>query len=384
MKTITATSSATQLANKTEANAALRLQVGQMLNGKVMQGEGAEKFLRIGRHDFAAQGLGKLPVGAALKLEVLRGGDLPVLRLLQNNSAGQLVRNLRLLDLPRQGSLSKLTGLLSAANLSQSELPTDIKTLANQLLAKLPKALQAQQSAELKTLLQNSGLSLEHRLGQPPGTVNPALLHSDLKAAMLIFQHELKRLLNTEKQSSKQPTGKTTPPPNRQASPVAQILSTTIGNFQTADLLDAVESALARHRLNQLESLPREGELSRVWLMEIPLVEKENTDLLQLRIEQQKSEQEDQFEDAWVIEFAIAPKSLGPIHAKLKFKNKNLFLTIWAEEPLTENIFQRYKDTLLSQLRATGITSEQIQIFKGKPPEQHNTEKHSPLLEQQA
>ena len=383
MKAIAATTSATQAGNKTEATT-LRLRAGQILNGKVMQGEGTEKFLRIGRHDFAAQGLGKLPVGKALKLEVLRGGDLPVLRLLQNNPAGQLVSNQRLLDLPRQGSLLKLTGLLSAASLNNSELPADIKTLASQLLAKLPKVAQAQQSAELKTLLQNSGLSLEHHLGQPPGTVSPALLRSDLKAAMLIFQNELKRLLGADKQSSKKLPSTTMPPPNRQTSPIAQILSKTADKFHPADLLEAVESALARHRLNQLESLPREGELSRVWLMEIPLVEKENTDLLQLRIEQQTSEQENQTEDAWTIEFAIAPDPLGPIHAKLKYINESLSLTIWVEDPLTENIFQRHKDVLLSQLRATGISPEQIQIFSGKPPVQYNTEKSSPLLEQQA
>lgn len=384
MKPIAETSSMAQAANKTEATAALRLQVGQLLNGKVMQGEGAEKFLRIGRHDFAAQGLGSLPVGKALKLEVLRGGDLPVLRLLQNNPASQLMTDQRLLDLPRQASLLKLTGLLSAANLNNSGLPTDIKTLANQLLTKLPKALQAQQSAELKALIQNSGLNLEHRLGQPPGTHNPASLRSDFKAVMLIFQNELKRLLSADKQSSKKLPSTNTPPPSRQASPIAQTLPTTIEKFHPADLLDAVESVLARHRLNQLESLPRAGELSRVWLMEIPLVEKGNTDLLQLRIEQQKTEQENQSEDTWTIEFAIVPKPLGAIHAKLKFKNESLSLTIWVEESLTENIFLRYKDTLLSQLRATGISAEQVQIFKGKPPEQHNTEKSSPLLEQQA
>ena len=384
MKTIIPTTVTTQIANKAGADTVLRMQPGQLLNGKVMQTEGAEKFLRIGRHDFAAQGLGRLPVGTALKLEVLRGGDLPVLRLLQNNPAGQLENNQRLLDLPRQASLLKLTGLLSAVNLNQSELPADIKTLANQLLAKLPKALQAQQSAELKILLQNSGLNLEHRLGQPAGTHNSISLQSDLKAAMLIFQNELKRLLGTDRQANKKLPSTNVPPPNRHTSPVAQMLASTIGGFDSEDLLDAVQSALARQRLNQLESLPREGELSRVWLMEIPLLEKENTDLLQLRLEQQKPEQENQTEETWTIEFAIAPKPLGPIHAKLKLKNETLSLTLWAEEALTEILFQRYKDKLQAQLRATGISPEQIQIFRGKPTEQHNTEKPSSLLDQQA
>lgn len=384
MKTIIPVTAATPVATHAKTANAPNWQAGQLLQGKVMQEQGAEKFLRIGRHDFSARGLEKLPAGQTLKLEVLRGGELPVLRLLQNNPAEKLVTRQRLLDLPRQTSLLQLTSLLSTDRLEKSALPADLKAAAVQLLASLPRATQAQQPATLKTLLKLSGLFLEHQLGQQAIGVESASLQSDLKAILLVYRNELRRLLSTNKPAMRQTPAGNTPPPDRRAFPVAHKLAVQNDSLQPQELLDTLESTLARQRLNQLESLPRENDLSRVWLMEIPLVEKENIDLLQLRIEQKKSGQETESDETWTIELAISPEPLGPVHARLQLAGEILSLKLWLEEPRTEKIFQRHLDRLQSHLRACGINTSEIQIFPGAPPQPKRSGARPSLLEQQA
>ena len=376
-KQISPTAATAATRNSTHPGNDLRWQTGQILHGKVMQEAGSEKFLRIGRHNFAARGMNHLSTGQALKMEVIQTGELPVLRLLQSNPAATLVNNQRLQDLPKQTSLLELLSFLNVKE--QAGLTTDLKTSLAQFVARLPAALQLQNADGLRQIFQNSGLFLEQHLSH--SSLQQTDIPSDLKAALLILRDELKRQLGPDKRAATRQSVINSPPPDRHSRPrVPNVAATSIQtHMDIGELLDTVESALSRHRLNQLESLPQKHDASRIWLMEIPLKDTDNYSLLQIRIEQDNKEAQSS-EQTWTIELGISIEPLGPIHAKLTLIHDSVSVSVWVEQPKAEHQLQQGKDLLLSRLRQLGLKADQVQIFSGYPP-QKPKEKSTPIME---
>ena len=104
----------------------------------------------------------------------------------------------------------------------------------------------------------------------------------------------------------------------------------------TDHVLRQVEGALARVELGQLASLRSDDAPGQVWLLELPVRSPDGeTDVLQLRIEQETSGTADESAPVWAVSLAFDLAELGPMRARIAVRGEQVSTLFFAEREAT-------------------------------------------------
>ncbi|VAW77046.1 hypothetical protein MNBD_GAMMA15-1048 [hydrothermal vent metagenome] len=186
------------LTSTATAVAAVRWQVGQLLQATVLESNIGKVLLAIGNRQVSSETSLLLGKGQQLTVQVRSLGDLPVLRITSGLNITPLTQAIRTL-LPQQGSMTPL--LASLARLTQTAnppVPPLIRNLTRLIVNNLADTTAASQPATLRSAIERSGLFLERQLTQQASagtTSNPvpvSAIQSDFKANLLQLIHQLR------------------------------------------------------------------------------------------------------------------------------------------------------------------------------------------------
>ena len=333
--------------------------------------------------------------GQQLKLEVITPGAIPTLKILttpQSTSQksdhailSQALRN----TLPQQAPLPPLLGNLAliakgaesrlappltgtSSPITPPPLPQTVVELVRAVVDRLPHRETITSGDGLKQAVAQSGLFMEAKLAQAlqqpvPGNTTPPI---DFKGGLLSL---LLTLLNfTRNTAQPAPQANAAPaqygthtPTNAQATLHQQM------NLQQAltELLRNVESGLARLQLSQLVSSTADDDGKRAWVMELPLRNDEQIDLIQLRIEKDEAADKSKKPAMWTVTLTLELEALGPVQARVTLVDKTISTHFWAEQANTTDFIQQHLSILRERFQAVGITVGTLDAHHGKAPD---------------
>lgn len=151
-------------------------------------------------------------------------------------------------------------------------------------------------------------------------------------------------------------------------------------------LLQAVESGLARLQTQQLASVPVDDTTRQVWQFEIPLREQREIHSLMMRIEQE--DQNDATANSgstWTVSLNIDMDEMGHIHSKVRLTGENVSTHFWAEQEKTVQKISGHLDKLSKNFELLGLTVQHMTAALGKPPDPVEiVSMESSLLDEQA
>lgn len=383
-------------------------QVGQVVHATAIgTPERGTVLLRIGHETVRAQTAAPLQTGQRLTLEVVSSGPRPMLRPLDASSMQDVVANAMRSALPRQTSLPKLlANLLAMTAATQTStsskraqpggtVPAEVMNLIKATVKGIATTEQVSTPRGLKLALRDSGPYLEQRLAQQPTTATKGdEPKHDLKANLLRLSRALQSSHGKAAEGSTRgmhasarsnsggtftsaalasrlppialpPVRNTALPPQKSPPAVLGPQSSTVP--QLGELLQQTQGALARIELTQLAGLPSEDTPDPGWVVELPMRNKQEVDVLQARIEHRRpSGEEDQ--DVWSVTLTLNLKGLGPVYATLSLAGQNLSTVFWAEHSASAMRIRDHLDLLQAKLRGAGLTVDKIECRHGRVP----------------
>lgn len=124
------------------------------------------------------------------------------------------------------------------------------------------------------------------------------------------------------------------------------------------DMLREVESASARIQFNQL-SMVRDPDTSNnvnVWLFDLPVKDKQQLEMLQLRLEQHSPDLTRGDESIWQVQLNLETQNLGPMQARISLHQQDVKVVILAERAQSAEMLSRYIDDLNTRLQKLEIS----------------------------
>ncbi len=151
-------------------------------------------------------------------------------------------------------------------------------------------------------------------------------------------------------------------------------------------VLKQVEGALARVELGQLASLRSDESPGQVWLLELPVRSPDGeTDVLQLRIEQETSGSPEESTPAWVVSLAFDLAELGPMRARIAVRGEQVSTLFFAERETTVARVRTELGDLEEALSERGLKVGSLGCRAGVPaPSVDGPREGQPLLEVEA
>lgn len=287
-------------------------------------------------------------IGQLLKLEVTKPGIAPTFKLwpIEGNGTAEKITELLKQLLPRHQSapvllnqlIKDLPQLIKHENLAQALKDNIIAILQN-----LPQKQQLLNSKGIKQAANNAGVFLEARLGQLAATSQSALTES----VKLDFKAELLKL--------------------------AQLLQQEVGTqavkiHQEADLallknmLQKTENTIARIVLDQLISLPKDDNPKQVWHLELPFIDRKNTETVNLEIHQDKDAGRHPGSGNWSVNLTLTPPGLGTLHCAISYCDHTINTHFRSQEIQTTELIQHNLDYLKGQLEQSGLSTGHMSV----------------------
>lgn len=133
------------------------------------------------------------------------------------------------------------------------------------------------------------------------------------------------------------------------------------------DLLREVESATSRIHFNQLASLrdPDNPNNVNVWLFDLPVKDKQQLDMLQLRLEQHSPEFSSDEEAIWQVQLNLETQNLGPLQAKISLHQQDVKVVLLAERGDSASVLSRHIDDLNQRLVQVGVNVSHLSCRQG-------------------
>ncbi|HEC12164.1 MAG TPA: hypothetical protein ENI80_02790 [Acidiferrobacteraceae bacterium] len=356
--------------------------LGQLLSANVLTATQGGLELRIGNTRVQAQTTLNAAPGQNLQLKVISAGEKPVLQVITTaKQPDTLPQTMRLL-LPRQTGLPPLLANLSQLNqLAQSAdgkqaLPNNLLQLGQQIMKLLPGSDTVSRPTGLRQAILDSGVFMENKLAQAVQTGSRPQLDTDFKAGLLRLVRDLTgeqpKLLQTgaESKPASLPTSPQTAPPLRGApvQPQASAEPSLQNNHATVvrDLVQQIESSLARVQLNQLASVPGEQTPTPLFTLELPVRRGNQADVFDLRI-QRDAEGHDGEVEKWSVWLAFDFEGLGPVRTLISAHGNNVSVSLWAEQDHTAAAFDQNLGQLRANLDRAGLEVGRLASQPGKP-----------------
>lgn len=247
------------------------------------------------------------------------------------------------------------------ANLLQlaQVLKTELNQPARARLSDNPAVLQ-KMPAEVQTALRQL-LSTPQQLSKLPAQVPPALasrgqtpmqLLLGLLSGLAVGQHSPGTAGSGQNLS--QPLSGAQPfMPGREMSAQQPTPPVRAMEWQLMrDLLREVESASARIQFNQLSML-RDADNptnNNVWLFDLPVRDKQQLEMLQMRLEQHLPELTPDDDAIWQVQLNLETRNLGPMQARISLYQQDVKVVLIAERQESADVLSRYIDELNQRL----------------------------------
>ena len=384
------------------ARAVAAWRVGQVLEALVARVEGpARAWLRIGPAEVPVRTHAPLTPGARLTLRV--ASTRPAVTLMPVRApapgAGRAPETVTVpsawrVVLPRQRPLAEALGRMLAAGLPAGReagpaprSPTTEPLAA--LAARLPVPATLARPEGLAAAIAASGLFLEARLARgeapPPGDLKLALARAAaaLRAAGGEPPAAPKRVSAPreapEPGPARAPAGRepSSPPPAPRSTPaerpepgVPRTSTLLAGGAPAHDASDAAEAALARVTARQLESLPRGGEETPRWSLELPVrLADGRLAGLHLRIgdERGRNARDDEGR-RWQVRLALELPDGGAVHAAVALAGRRVGVRFVSPDARLAQALSAGLPRLAEALQRRGLEPGVLDSRAGRPP----------------
>ncbi|SFK19080.1 flagellar hook-length control protein FliK [Methylophaga sulfidovorans] len=260
-----------------------------------------------------------------------------------------------------KGNLLRLADVLR----TQLQSPLLPKLLDNpELIKQLP--------VEVQTAIRQI-LSTPQDMRALPAQVSPALANRGQTPTQLLFS--LLAGLTTASSPDKpqvpvatSPAPTTTAPIVNMATNAQQAVSRAIEFQMMRDLLQDVESVTAKIQFNQL-SMVQDNDLNtnaNVWLFDLPVKEKQQLEMLQMRIEQQYTgNSKDKDSAIWQVQLNLETQNLGPMQARITLHALDVSVVLLAERQQSATLLTSYLDRLDGRLNDIGLNVSHLSCRQG-------------------
>lgn len=133
------------------------------------------------------------------------------------------------------------------------------------------------------------------------------------------------------------------------------------------ELLREVEGVHAKIQFNQLAMLkdPDSPTTPNVWLLDLPLKDKNRLDMLQVHIEQHSRNNEED-EDDWHVQLTLDTRNLGPLQATINMCAENVNVMLCAQWPESAALLADNMTLLNDQLTKLGVTINNLSCRCGE------------------
>lgn len=123
------------------------------------------------------------------------------------------------------------------------------------------------------------------------------------------------------------------------------------------ELLREVESASARIQFNQLSMLrdPDNPSNTHVWLFDIPVRDKQQLEMLQMRLEQHSANLTEGDDAIWQVQLNLETQNLGPMQARISLHQQDVKVVLLAERQESSELLSHYIDDLSRRLDQLGV-----------------------------
>ncbi len=131
------------------------------------------------------------------------------------------------------------------------------------------------------------------------------------------------------------------------------------------NLLKAIESALARTQLHQLNTLAdlETGKLA--WTLELPIRLKEDVDIVKMRIQRDANNSDEEQSLPISITISVDLPNTGPITAKITLLNSDVSIGFWAERNPIFSLIENNVEELQTRLHDSGLNTCEINCHQG-------------------
>lgn len=303
-----------------------------------------------------------LKPGLEIRLEVIETGTIPRFSCgLSPGDEQEAIIEAQKRLLPLQASSQSLLGLLKhwqQNGIADHEVADTLHRLANAILHNLPDNARLSEPSQLKQAIANSGVFMESTLAELLKGQGDRPSPEDFKVKLSQFLDDLKQQLNQAhtKQSS-------------------------------TELLEALregikktESLLARITLNQLNSLPQDDTSKQTWIIELPFVDQQQFQQLDMAIQQDREVRAPQTAKGWGVSITLTPPDLGTIHCKISCYEGSINTRFWSESAATVDKIATHLDYLQQQLESKGLMTGHMEAYQGKPSTNETSSKKQTQL----
>lgn len=302
-----------------------------------------------------------LELGQILKLEVVKAGTVPELKIVvqelavppEQTAVAQALRQF----LPKQQSLADVAlSLRQFAALTAGKSDT-VSIALNETLGALPSKDELMSAEGLKRGVGNSGVFLEAKLANPP-----VALQGDLKGSLLTLADALQKV---------QGNAELIPTATRPAaadSELAKASADVLAGVIDKALLNKTEGAIARIVLDQLASLPQNDGKQNVWQLEIPFTDGQHTGAVKLKINRDGKARQAGEQANWTVVLELNPPGLGTLHSRISLVGDVIDTYFWSDRQATTALIQDHLDLLFARYTQAGLAVGQLNALDGAPP----------------
>lgn len=355
---IQSTSHGVSLAAKASLpKALLNLRLGQQISATVIKQfvETGQLVLQLSGKQIRAESNVTVPPGRALLLEVVKLGEQPQLKIVNLTPAANTTGDALRANLGNQKSpigLSQQLISLVGSDPELSRLPKPLRLIARNLLQALPQISDLTTPNGLKRAILNSGIFLEAKLAAFKAGSNSSV-NADLKANILRLINHTESTLKSHGHASQ-----------KQANTAIQAHSV---QSQVLHMLqEQAKGALSKIVIDQLASLPEDGQQKQTWSLELPFLNKQQSESAQVVIKRETSRAAISGESQWSIIVELQPPNLGTIQSKITVTEQFVNTSFRTERNDTNQLIQDNLAKLRDQFNQSGLTPGDLGSKQGR------------------
>lgn len=352
-----------------------QLQPGYSLDAVVAEKLAGNSFvLKLsGGQLLRAQTPNVLELGQALKLEVVKAGTVPELKIVVPQLPVQpeqavVLQALRQF-LPKQQSLADFAVALRQMATLTAGKPDAVSVAIHEALGALLPKEELMTAEGLKQGISNSGVFLEAKLA------NLLPSQSDMKAQLLILADALQKVQGNQAGVSSTEIIRPATSQATNAAPtktLPEILVEVIDKDNA--LLNKTEGAIARIVLDQLGSLPQNDDKQNAWQIEIPFTDGHHTDTVKLKINRESKANQTTDKANWSIALELNPPGLGTLHSKISLVDDRIDTYFWSDQQTTTALVREHLDLLSTRYTQAGLAVGQLNALEGTAPNTKSTD----------
>lgn len=228
-------------------------------------------------------------------------------------------------------------------------VPQSLQRIAAEILQNLTQKeplLNSPSATTEKQLSEAELLTLKLNIADAPKA--EALGHEDFKANLLKFIQALKQELTSQA-----------------AQQINQADLDLLKNLQ-----NKTENTVAKLVLDQLMSLPKEDNPKQLWLIDIPFIDRQQAETVNIEIQQDKDNKQPSGSSDWSVNITITPPELGTIHCRVAYQNDVINTYFNSQKTQTTQLIKHNLDYLKNQLEESGLTTGHMIAHNGSQNKQ--------------